>query len=49
MKQEREIAMKKKMQEREYFDKIMKENAKNKAIKMAMIEKEKKEDLMLFE
>lgn len=49
MRKEREVALKKKMQEREYFDKIMQENAKNKAMKMAMLEKEKKEDLQLFE
>ena len=41
MKKEREVAIKKKMQEREYFNKIMKENAKNKALKLALIEKEK--------
>jgi hypothetical protein len=37
------------MQEREYFDKIMKENARNKVMKMAMAEKEKREDQQLFD
>lgn len=41
MKQEAEIAKKKKMQEKEYFEKIMAENARNKALKMARAEKER--------
>ena len=32
------------MQEKEYFEKIMAENAKNKALKMARADKERKED-----
>jgi len=44
MKKEAEVARKKKMQEREYFEKIMVENARNKALKMKMQEKERVED-----
>ena len=37
------------MQEKEYFDRIMAENAKNKALKLARAEKERREDQALFE
>ena len=37
------------MQEKEYFDRIMAENARNKALKLARAEKERKEDQALFE
>ncbi len=37
------------MQEKEYFDRIMAENARNKALKLARAEKERKEDQHLFE
>ena len=33
------------MQEKEYFERIMAENARNKALKMQRAEKERKEDV----
>ena len=44
MQQEREMAAKKKLQEKEYFNKIMAENDRNKAHKLKLQEKEKRED-----
>ena len=44
MQEERETALKKKQQEKEYFSKIMAENDRNKAHKMKLLEKEKRED-----